>query len=66
MKPFKPEHATPETPRKACRKCEQVKPETDFYRVTTGYPWRASACKDCHNANSLAALRRRRIRSTGG
>lgn len=62
MKPKRPETATDATPRKACVKCRAVKPETEFYHVTAGYPWRQGTCKDCHNTQSLAALRRKRAR----
>jgi len=62
MKCTKPEIATADTPRKVCRMCQVEKPETEFYRVANGYPWRQSTCKVCHNARSLAALNRRRAR----
>ena len=45
---------------KICPKCQEEKPETEFYLQARGYPWRMSKCKTCHNAQSLAALRRRR------
>lgn len=45
---------------KTCPKCEETKPETEFYLQARGYPWRMSKCKTCHNAQSHAALRRRR------
>lgn len=62
MKYRKPERAEPDTPRKVCRRCQVEKPETEFYRVAAGYSWRQAACKECHNAQSLAALQRRRAK----
>ncbi len=50
----------PDVPIKPCIKCQEEKPETDFYLLARGYPWRSNVCKVCHCAQSLAALRRRR------
>lgn len=63
MKHTKPEIATADTPRKVCRVCQVEKPETDFYRVAAGYSWRQTACKVCHNTQSLAAINRRRAQA---
>lgn len=55
-----------DAPSKPCIKCHEEKPETEFYLMARGYPWRSNVCKVCHCARSLAAVNRRRSQTRGG
>lgn len=44
---------------KLCKKCERLKPLTEFYMTTAnGKPYPRSQCKPCLNAISLAAFKK--------